>query len=558
MSDFSTHFANLLKARFPYLYIPTWEEERVLGTIRDVAGDAARIRTPRRVFTWTETQGLRADGWTPPAGTDDFVAALEVVERCPEPAVFVFHDAHPLFGSEQRPADRRAVRKLRDLVPVLKGSQPPRSVVFVSPTLSLPLELQKDVTVVEFVLPTPEEIRSVLDGIIQANQGSGRITIDLPPTDAERLVKAAVGLTLHEAENAFARAMVADGRLDASDVETVLEEKRQTIRKSEILEFVSSDLDLGDVGGLDNLKRWLEKRNAAWMDDARAYGLPAPKGVLVTGVPGCGKSLLAKSIGSAWQLPLLRLDVGRVFSGLLGSSEQNMRTAIATAEAIAPSILWIDEIEKGFGSAGDLDGGTSTRIFGSFLTWMQEKTKPVFVIATANNIDALPPELLRKGRFDEIFFVDLPTRGERMTIFDVHLRKRLKNPRVLGTFRIDPAACARLAGLTEGFVGAEIEQVVVAGLFEAFSERRAVRMEDFERAIADTVPLSVTQAEQIRAIRAWASVRAVAATPREGRAEYAQAAGAIASDGGEPLPPAAAPVPPPDISASRGGRAVDF
>jgi ATP-dependent 26S proteasome regulatory subunit len=556
MPDFSTHFANLLKARFPYLYIPTWEEERVLGTIRDVAGDAARIRTPRRVFTWTETQGLRSDGWTPPAGTNDFVAALEVVESCPEPAVFVFHDAHPFFGSEQRACDHTVVRKLRDLVPVLKNSQPPRSVVFVSPTLSLPLELQKDVTVVEFVLPTAEEIRTVLDGIIQANQASGRITIDLPPVDAERLVKAAVGLTLHEAENAFARSMVADGRLDASDVETVLEEKRQTIRKSEILEFISSDLDLRDVGGLDNLKRWLEKRNAAWMDEARAYGLPAPKGVLITGVPGCGKSLLAKSIGSAWQLPLLRLDVGRVFSGLLGSSEQNMRTAIATAEAIAPSILWIDEIEKGFGSAGDMDGGTSTRIFGSFLTWMQEKTKPVFVIATANNIDVLPPELLRKGRFDEIFFVDLPTRSERMVIFDVHLRKRLKNPQVLGGFRIDPAACERLAGLTEGFVGAEIEQVVIAALFEAFSERRPIRIEDFERTITDTVPLSVTQAEEIRAIRAWASVRAVAATPREGRAEYKQVAGAL--PGGPPPPPGAAPAPPPDISASRGGRAVDF
>jgi SpoVK/Ycf46/Vps4 family AAA+-type ATPase len=316
------------------------------------------------------------------------------------------------------------------------------------------------------------------------------------------------------------------------------------------------------VGGLENLKRWLEKRNSAWMDEARDYGLPAPKGVLITGVPGCGKSLLAKSIGSAWQLPLLRLDVGRVFSGILGSSEQNMRTAISTAEAIAPSILWIDEIEKGFGSSGgETDGGTSTRIFGSFLTWMQEKTKPVFVIATANNIDALPPELLRKGRFDEIFFVDLPTRTERTQIFDLHLRKRLKNPRVQGSFRIDAAVCERLSGLTEGFVGAEIEQVVIAALFEAFAERRSIQVSDFERVIQNTVPLSVTQAEEIRAIRAWASVRAVAATPREGRAEYKEFATPPLpggnGDGGAPAA-GAAPAPPPDISASRGGRAVDF
>ena len=561
MSDFSTSFANLLKARFPYLYVPTWEEERVLATIREVAGDAARIRTPRRVFTWTATQGLRSDGWSGAQDTDDPVAALDFVESCAEPAVFVFHDMHPFFGGDQRPCDHKVVRRLRDLVPVLKGSQPPRSIVFVSPTLQLPTELHKDVTVLEFVLPTAEEIRTVLDGIIQANQGSGRIVIDLPDKDAERLVKAAVGLTLHEAENAFARAMVADGRLDAKDVEVVLEEKRQTIRKSEILEFISSDLDMKDVGGLENLKRWLEKRNNAWMDEARAYGLPAPKGVLITGVPGCGKSLLAKSIGSAWQLPLLRLDVGRVFSGLLGSSEQNMRTAIATAEAIAPSILWIDEIEKGFGRAGDMDGGTSTRIFGSFLTWMQEKTKPVFVIATANNIDSLPPELLRKGRFDEIFFVDLPTRTERTVIFGVHLAKRLKKPEVQGNFVIDARACQHLANLTEGFVGAEIEQVVIAALFEAFSEKRAIRMADFEQVIKNMVPLSVTQAEEIRAIRAWATVRAVAATPREGRAEYkefAQAPGDGGSGGAPPATPGGAPAPPADISASRGGRAVDF
>ncbi|HEY0023919.1 MAG TPA: AAA family ATPase [Longimicrobium sp.] len=558
MHDFSTDFANLLKARFPFLYVPTWEEERVVSVIRQVAGDAQRIRTPRRVFTWTETQGLRSDGWSAPEGTEDLLQALDVIEDFVEPSVFVLHDAHPYFGSEQRGCDHKVVRKLRDLAPVLKGGQAPRSVVFVSPTLHLPMELQKDVTVLEFVLPTADEIRTVLDGIIQANQGSGRITIDLPPQDAERLVKAAVGLTLHEAENAFARAMVGDGRLDARDVETVLEEKRQTIRKSEILEFIASDLDIADVGGLENLKRWLQKRNSAWMDEARDYGLPSPKGVLITGVPGCGKSLLAKSIGSAWQLPLLRLDVGRVFSGLLGSSEQNMRTAIATAEAIAPSILWIDEIEKGFGSAGDMDGGTSTRIFGSFLTWMQEKTKPVFVIATANNINSLPPELLRKGRFDEIFFVDLPTRTERKQIFSVHLAKRLKNRAVLGDFRIDDRTCEYLSGLTEGFVGAEIEQAVIAALFEAFSERRAIRMADFEWVIKNTVPLSVTQAEQIRAIRAWASIRAVAATPREGRAEY-QVAGDSPNDGG-PTPPApgAAPAPPADISEARGGRAVDF
>jgi len=278
----------------------------------------------------------------------------------------------------------------------------------------------------------------------------------------------------------------------------------------------------------------------------------------MTGVPGCGKSLTAKAIASAWGLPLLRLDIGKVFAGLVGSSEQNMRNAIRAAEATAPCVLWIDEIEKGFSGAsgGSGDSGTSTRVFGSFLTWMQEKTSPVFVIATANNVSSLPPEFLRKGRFDEIFFVDLPTAPERRDVWDVHLRKRLHNERVSAGIVLTQDLTARLAEATEGYAGAEIEQAVVVGLFDAFAERRPLAEVDLFRAVDNMVPLSVTQAEQIAAIRSWAATRAVAATAIEDRTGYG------ATD--EPPPIAAATNPGhheatgPPSARERGGRLVDF
>jgi len=314
--------------------------------------------------------------------------------------------------------------------------------------------------------------------------------------------------------------MVSDGKLDIRDLAVILDEKNQVVKKTGILEFIKSDLSIEDIGGLENLKRWLQKRNNSWLDSARRYNIPSPKGVLITGIPGCGKSLTAKAMSAIWQLPLLKLDMGKIFSGIVGSSEENMRRAIETAEAVAPSILWVDEIEKGLGgvnSGGNGDSGTSTRVFGTFLTWMQEKTAPVFVIATANNISSLPPELLRKGRFDEIFFVDIPTHSERKDIFRLHLAKRLSNPEVAASITVDGALLNRLADRTEGFVGAEIEQAVIAALYEAFFAERALLEQDLLHVIANTVPLSVTQKEQIMALREWANVRAVAATAREDR-----------------------------------------
>lgn len=546
--EFQTLISNLMRARFPFIYIPTWEEDRAVSIIRSTASNEVLIKTIRNVFEWSVTNGLSEEGQKGKEETKAPLKCLEFIEAYDKPAIFILKDFHYYFGAGGKQLDYQVTRKIRDLVASLKQSANPKNVVLISPTLVLPTELQKEMTIVDFDLPSFSEIKNVLGEMIRANRTSGRIIIDLTPEDEERLAKAALGLTLHEAENAFARAMVEDGRLDRRDVEVILEEKRQIIKKSEILEFIKTDLKIEDVGGLENLKRWLLKRNKSWLDSAAQYGLPAPKGVLITGVPGCGKSLIAKAISAMWHLPLLRLDLGKIFSGLVGSSEENMRKAIKTVEAISPSILWIDEIEKGFsGISNGGDSGTSSRIFGTFLTWMQEKTKPVFVVATANNIHSLPAEMMRKGRFDEIFFVDLPTKKERVDIFQLHTNKRLKDPKVIGDFQASEENFNYLADLTEGYVGAEIEQIVISALFEAFSEDRSITLEDFKKAILTTVPLSVTQAEQIQSIREWANVRAVAATPHGDRVEYKQKI--IESK----IPPEET-----DIMLMRGGRAIDF
>lgn len=516
--SFTLEFEHLLKARFPILYIESFEEARVLEEIKSFLSKPESLRTPRQVVEWSATTGLVSASGKVSANTSNVTDALAVAQNTKEPTVFVFKDLHVFFGEQGRPADPMVLRRLKDLAHSFKQGSELLTLVIIAPVLRLPVELEKEVTVVEFPLPSEQEILGVLAEMVDANKESGRISIEIGEDGRERFAKAALGLTLNEAENAFARAMVNDGKLTDEDLDVVLEEKRQTIRKSGILEFVNVDVELEDIGGLQNLKRWLLKRNNAWLDQAKKYGLPAPKGILITGVPGCGKSLTAKAIGAAWGLPLLRMDIGKIFSGLVGSSEQNMRNAIRTAEAIAPCVLWIDEIEKGFaGTSGSGDSGTSSRVFGSFLTWMQEKSSPVFVIATANNIDKLPPEFLRKGRFDEIFFVDLPTLPERKVIWDLHLKKRLKSKEVLGNLNLDGQLSHELAASSEGYSGAEIEQVVIAGLFEAFAENRAIDEADFRKSLSNMVPLSVTQAEAIETIREWANVRAVAATAQEDR-----------------------------------------
>lgn len=554
--SFRDNLGLLFRARFPVLYVESFEESRVIEEIRVTASDEGRMRTVRPVWVWAETTGWLGPDGQAQSNTDEPNRALMWVMKQENPGVYIMLDLHLHMGDEHRPANPAITRKIRDIAAAFQRGNIARALILVSPVLRIPVELEKDITLVDFALPGEDEIRGVLEDMIATNTANGgRIRVEVDGVGRERIAKAALGLTLNEATNAFARAMVNDGVLSHDDVQIVLEEKRQTIRKSGLLEFVAVDIDLEDVGGLQNLKRWLTKRNNSWMADAAAYGLPAPKGVLMTGVPGCGKSLTAKAVAAAWELPLLRLDIGRVFSGLVGSSEQNMRRAIKAAEATAPCVLWIDEIEKGFsGISGAGDSGTSSRVFGSFLTWMQEKSSTVFVIATANNVDRLPPEFLRKGRFDEIFFVDLPTRTEREDIWGLHLSKRLRNRVAAGNFQISNLLLQRLAEASEGYSGAEIEQAVIAGLFDAYAERRPLEEQDLFRTLRNMVPLSVTQAEQVSAVRSWAASRAIAATAKEDRAGYELM---IAQTVGPDYSSSA--VPPRDSDGpARGGRVVDF
>lgn len=540
MADFESLLSNLLMARFPYIYISTWEESRALGAVCEIASDPAKIHTARKVYTWRITDGLKCSDGSLKEDLRSPVRALDFVAKCEEPAVFVFLDFHVYLGSDKGSRDNQVIRKMRDIVGVLKHSPAPKNVVLISPTAILPAELEKDVTIVDMDLPSESDIEDLIDSMIEANRESGRIVVDLNAEEKKRLAKAALGLTCEEAENAFARAMVFDGRFDEKDLNVILEEKRQIIRKSGILEFVGTEVVLSDVGGLDNLKAWLAKRDKSWLEAADKYCLPEPKGILIMGIPGCGKSLVAKAISAMWHLPLLRLDIGKIFGSFVGSSEENIRKATKVADAAAPCVLWIDEIEKGFSGVGSTgDSGTTSRVFGTFLTWLQEKTNPVFVVATSNEIEMLRPELLRKGRFDEVFFVDLPASRERADIFRIHLGKRLKDPSVVGEFRITDESLSRLADVSDGFSGAEIEQVVVSGLFEAFSGDRSVTIDDFEQAVRSTVPLSVTQSEVIQTIRDWARVRAVPATSDGGK----PALRASALPGGSKVPDAAVGTP---------------
>jgi SpoVK/Ycf46/Vps4 family AAA+-type ATPase len=343
------------------------------------------------------------------------------------------------------------------------------------------------------------ELDTVLSQHLTRNQNR-RTTTEV----REKLLKAALGLTKDEAEKVYRKAHVKASKLTEDEVEIVLSEKKQLIRRNGILEYVEEDETINAVGGLEELKKWLKQRSNAFTERARGYGLPQPKGMLILGVPGCGKSLIAKTTSRLWSLPLLRLDMGRVYDGsMVGRSEANLRNALKTAESISPAILFIDELDKAFaggtGSA-DSDGGTSSRIFGSFLTWMQEKTSPVFVMATANRIERLPGEFLRKGRFDEIFFVDLPNSEERQDIFNIHLTKRRSD---ISRFDLE-----QLAKVSDGFSGAEIEQALIAAMYEAFAQDREFTQLDIIAAIKATLPLSRTMTEQVTALRDWARQRA--------------------------------------------------
>ncbi len=482
----------LMRAKYPIVYIVTWEERRVEEALRQVSQ-----KLQRNLHSWSVTQGMkppvnRTTGPVKPTSLPGELEALALVHEAPEYTVFLLKDFHVYMK------DSRVVRLMRDLANRLRGRT--QTLFIVSPNLNLPLELEKDVTVMEFPFPGPEDIEKQIQEAVAAVKDNPNLKVDLSAKQTEMLVRSAQGLTADEIESALARSLVETKTLS---VEQIIEEKKQIVRKTGILQFYPADQGLNDVGGLDLLKEWLNRREKSFTDAAREFGIPYPKGVLLLGVQGCGKSLVAKAISAAYSLPMLKMDVGRVFGSLVGQSEENMRKAIRIAESLAPCILWIDELEKGFAGmsgGGVSDSGTTARVFSTFLTWMQDKTKPVFIVATANDVSTLPPELLRKGRFDEIFFVDLPDLDERKDIFKIHLAKRKRDPR---KFKVP-----ELAKETDGYSGAEIEQIVVGALNHAFDEGRELSYQDLSGEAKAQVPLSRTMAEDIAALRAWAKLRA--------------------------------------------------
>lgn len=485
----------LIRSRYSILYLLTHEESR----LETLIGALAK-KQKKHFFTWTATRGLRqfdesSQTVAPSNGEfNDPVEVLNQIQSANLAAIYLLKDFHPFLE------DPQIIRRLRDAAHDLKGTY--KTILIASPRLNLPIELEKDVTIIDIPLPDSQELMELLKSVCTTVGQKNRAAVKLTNEGAWSLVRAAQGMTLSEAENAFAKAIVSDSVIDDGDVALVMREKQQIIRKSGILEFYPTDLDLMEVGGLRNLKQWLTLRAGTFSSKAQEFGLPAPKGMLLLGAPGCGKSLMAKAVAHSWKMPLLRLDFGKIFSGLVGSSEENMRRALKVAEGVAPAILWIDEIEKGLagGVSGHSDGGTAARVLGTFLTWMQEKTSRVFVVATANRIDALPPELLRRGRFDDLFFMDLPSPAAREEILSIHLKKR---KRKLETFDLKSVIAA-----TDGFSGAEVEHVVVEGLFAAFHESRDLTTADILKAAKDTVPLSVTYLEELKRTREWAKNRA--------------------------------------------------
>lgn len=496
-----------VRARYPVIWIVTQEEERVGRSVLGLL-QASPKHEHKAVFTWTISKGVRtAEHPGEEFGPQDPIAALQfageygITDENPggEPAVFLFKDLHPYFQ------DPRVTRAFRDVIADIASTA--KTVLVISSVLSVPDECKRQVAVIEWPLPTVEELADLLNDFID----------DLPAGiselngDREQIAKALQGLTEFQATSVLATAVIASGRLDENAVQFIITEKSRLIRESGLLEFYPPNENLARIGGLDLLKAYIAQRRAAFTEKAREYGIQAPKGLLMVGVPGCGKSLASKTLASLWQLPLVRLDIGALMGSLVGQSEANLRQALRVAESTAPCVLWLDEIEKGLSgvqSSGMSDGGTTARVFGALLTWLQEKTAPVYVVATSNDIEALPPELMRAGRFDDIFFVDLPNWEERAEIWNIHLQRVGRDPE---HFDVNELVLA-----STGYTGSEIETSVMSGLYAGFAEGREIVTDDLIDAIRSRVPLTETMAEKINALRAWAKRRArPASSPQE-------------------------------------------
>ena len=496
----------LLGAACPIICVYSAEEDRVEAALAEILQNRhKKMGTSTPLWIWSNTQGMieYGEGGHAHEDTDSPGGALEFIGEFGSPGVFVLRDFHH-FMSAEPPIGIFIQRSMKDLARILQATG--KHIVIVGNNYDIPSDLEVYVSVVEFDLPCDEEIATSVERSLKDAPQIEEVVKELSrledPDQMKNIVSSCKGLTLFEIDNVLAKSLVATKALD---IHTILSEKKQIIKKSGVLEFYDTEASLSTVGGLSELKIWLQYRGKAFSVAAQEYGLPHPKGILIVGIPGTGKSLIAKSIGRTWNMPILRMDVGALFGSFVGQSEANMRKALKTAEALAPCILWIDELEKSMGTgSGGTDGGTTARVFGSFLSWMQEKKSPVFVVATANDVTVLPPEMLRKGRFDELFFVDLPDREARNEIFRIHLQLKGRDP---SNYPIEELGLS-----ADQFSGAEIESVIVDGLYKAFAAGRELETGDMLRAIMDTVPLAKTMGAKIDSLRKWARTRARAAS----------------------------------------------
>ena len=497
VEDDESRLEVLIRASFPLVCVLSFEEDRVLASVRSIARRLSEERKrPRRLYVWSASRGLRndEDQLIKEDTLEDPTAALVHVIENPEDCIYVFLDLHRHYSPI-------TTRLIRDAARAVRTTR--KSVLFLSPFYQVPDELQKEVALSIFQLPDRQGLEEVLGIVVAELEQEGK-PVDLSTEDRTALLRAATGLTVNEAELALRSAAAELGGLTPKAIRKVAESKTQVIRKSGILEYYDKPESFDAVGGLGNLLAWFNTRAPAFAQTARYAGLPMPKGVLLVGVPGCGKSLSARALAGAWGVPLVRLDVGRIFGSYIGQSEANLRMAIQTAEAVSPCILWIDEVEKGFsGVRGQGGGGVATRVFGTFLNWLQDKRSPVFVVATANDLSGIPPEFLRQGRFDDIFFVGLPSPEERQAIFRIHLSRRRRSP--------ESFDLAELVKATDGFSGAEIEQVVIGGLYRAFEMNRELETGDLLAAAKETYPLSRSRSREISSLIAWASRNAKSA-----------------------------------------------
>ena len=480
---FNDELALFLKARYPIIYINTIEEDRIEYIIRK----NVKTNLNRSIYSWDFV-----DGYTNNPNNEGFakrnpLQALELVERLsPEtPALFLLKDFNRFL------TDLSISRKLRNISRILKLQ--PKTIIIIGSDLTIPKELQDLLTILQFQLPLENEISQELDRLISS------LNIKIEPQLFENLTRACQGLSLERIRRVLSKIIATYKTIDNNSIAILLSEKKQIISQTEILEYTSVDEKITNLGGLDNLKDWLRKRKTAFGIQASNYGLPTPRGLLLVGIQGTGKSLTAKAIANEWQLPLLKLDVGKLFGGIVGESESRLRQMINVAETISPCILWIDEIDKAFSSTESKgDSGTSNRVLATFISWLSEKKKPVFVIATANNIDLLPLEIIRKGRFDEIFFLDLPKKEEREEIFKIHIKEF--RPNSWKSFDYN-----KLAELSESFSGAEIRQSIIEGMYHAFYEKREFTTDDISMALTELIPLANLESNQMVKLQNWAS-----------------------------------------------------